>query len=112
MAFALLYQLYLLVFIGKSFVRTFLRLLNQCLHCISSRCGESIPRPFGSHAVADKPKQIIDFYYLKLESLDAGLEHLLVLRDRFSTNCFQVQSLLLLLLTPLILQYCILVIMV
>ena len=38
--------------------------LKQCLHCLSNRAGDTIPRPFGASIEPQFRNHVIDFDYL------------------------------------------------
>lgn len=60
------------------------RFCTQCLHCLQSRGGRVIPRPFGRQMHADAPNKILHMDYLQLEKAHDGNQYVLVIKDDFS----------------------------
>ena len=59
--------------------------VRKCLHCISSRAGDKIPRPLASTAHASRPNQMLHFDYLYMGPGMEGYKYVLVLSDDFSS---------------------------
>ena len=53
----------------ESHVREFVR---QCLHCVDTRAGEIVPRPYGETVHGTVPGEVVHFHFLYVGS--SGLE--------------------------------------
>ena len=62
--------------------------LRQCLHCLTTKGGKRVPRPYGSQIHADKPSQVLHMDYLFIMKPTADCRHefsyCLVIKDDFS----------------------------
>ena len=59
--------------------------VKDCLHCITTRTGSVIPRPFGTALHADRPNEVLHMDYLYMGPGFDGKKYILILRDDLST---------------------------
>ena len=59
--------------------------VQQCLHCVDSRVGNVLPRPFGEILLGTEVGEVLHFDYLKLGDSDDGYAYVLVLVDDVSS---------------------------
>ena len=58
--------------------------VSSCLHCLQTRAGETIPRPWGRTVESVRPNEVLQFDYLTLEEAENNIKYILVLKDKFS----------------------------
>ena len=66
--------------------------VRACIHCIGSRSGDRIPRPFLNTLHASKPNELTHFDYVYLGPTPAGLTYALVIKDDFSSYVWLVPT--------------------
>jgi Integrase zinc binding domain len=57
---------------------------RSCLHCLSATGGLRTPRPLGEAIHAERPNQVLHFYFLFMGLATTGQKYILILKDDFS----------------------------
>ena len=57
---------------------------RRCLSCVLNKAGSKIPRPLGRLMVPERPFEIISMDFLTFPQADNGLNHVMVILDRFT----------------------------
>lgn len=59
--------------------------IKNCIHCITTRTGEIVPRPLGTQIHGEKPNEVLhaDFLYMGISSYE--FKYVLILRDDLSS---------------------------
>ena len=58
--------------------------VGQCIHCLVSRTGDTIPRPLGRQLHGQRPNEVLHLDFLYLGESSTGQKYALVLREDFS----------------------------
>lgn len=72
------------VFVWKGITTDVREFVSNCLLCVLSRSGATIPRPLAQTLHAVKPNDVLHFDYLFLGRSDGDLKYVLVVKDDFS----------------------------
>lgn len=73
------------IFIWKGLTSDVSSFVHGCLHCISTRTVEVVPRPYGQTLHAEKPNEVLHIDYLFMGASSAKMRYVLVMRDDFSS---------------------------
>ena len=72
-------------FYWKSLTKDMETFCRSCIHCMLSSSSEVMPRPLGHSLHAEKPNQLLHFYYWYIGPSDGGNVYVLIIKDDFSS---------------------------